>query len=146
MNNSLLHQLKEISNNNFESKKYVRDRHLDQRETEYEQREVAMDKAARELYSKLIEDGLEDKMRERANDGYYDSLIFAVALEQSMNDFCTHECNKPYITTTYEDIEYTFTYRSLFWNKKWKELFSNFRLNYKWNKPQTLLSVYISWS
>ena len=146
MNNSLFYQLKDISENNFESKKDVREEHLDKREREYEQREDAMDKAASELYTKLIEDGLERKMRERANDGYFDSLIFAVALESSMNDFCTHERNNPYITTIYEGIEYTFTYRSLFWNKKWKELFSNFRLNYKWNKPQTLLSVYISWS
>ena len=146
MDNSFFYQLKDISTRNLEEKQSIREEHLLQREREYEQRDFAMNKAAGELYTKLIENGLEDNMKQRAENGYFDTLLFAVALEPSMNEFCTHEYNKPYITTVFENKEYTFTYRSLFWNKRWRELFSKFKLNYKWNKPQTLLSVYISWS
>ena len=58
MDNSFFYQLKDISTRNLEEKQSIREEHLLQREREYEQRDFAMNKAAGELYTKLIENGL----------------------------------------------------------------------------------------
>jgi len=130
---------------NHEAKAEVRDKHQKEKDEEYIRRENAMVKASVELYNSLMDDGMIEKLKNRASDGYYECLIFAVSLDPSMDRFASHESGKPFITTDFEDVNYTFTYRSLFWCSKWKDLFGNFRLNYRWNKPQTLLSVYVSW-
>lgn len=145
MNNSLFNELKTCSDNNHDSKVDVRENHARLKDEEYIKRDNAMTKAAGELYNEIVNEEFMNKLHQRAEDGYYEMLAFAVSLDPSMNNFCTHEHNKPYITTDFEGSTYTFTYRSLFWTERWRELFGPFRLNYRWNKPQTLLSVYISW-
>lgn len=145
MNNSLFNDLKTESDFNYESKEEVRELHAKQRDEEYLKRDQAMTKAAGELFEQVMNDGLIEKLKTRASDGYYECLAFAVSLDSSMDHFGTHESGKPYIITEFGGTTYTFTYRSLFWSEKWKSLFGPFRLNYRWNKPQTLLSVYVSW-
>ena len=145
MNNSLFNDLKRTSDENYESKIELREKHQQMKDDEYVKRDSAMVKASSELYNKLMDNDIIGKIKERANDGYYEALIFAVSLDPSMDHFASHEPGKPFIVTEFEGVKYTFTYRSLFWCAKWKELFGPFRLNYRWNKPQTLLSVYISW-
>ena len=145
MNSSLISELRNLSIENHEIKAELREQHQKKKDEEYIRRETAMAKASVELYNTLVNDGMIDKLKNRAKDGYYESLIFAVSLDPSMDKFAHHECGKPYIVTELEGVNYTFTYRSLFWCSKWKDLFGNFRLNYRWNKPQTLLSVYVSW-
>ena len=104
-----------------------------------------MNQAVKELAEKLINDELKDKLLKKATDGYFEHLLFAVSLDRSMDEFCTHEHGNPYYDIEYDGKKYKFSYRSLFWNKNWKTYFAPFTLNYKWNKPQTLLSVYIDW-
>lgn len=145
MNNSFFGELKSISDKNVDSKLEVREEHSRLKDEEYIKRDNAMTKAAGELYSQLLEDGLQEKLKNRAQDGYYDMLLFAVSLDPSMDNFASHEHGKPFVVTEYNDKTYTFTYRSLFWTPRWKDLFGSFNLSYRWNKPQTLLSVYISW-
>lgn len=146
MNNSLYSELKSTSDQNYESKSDVREEHSKLKDDEYINRDNAMVKASGELFDQIMQNGLIENMKKRAEDGYYEMLIFAVSLDPSMDTFATHESNKPYMVTEYNGTTYTFTYRSLFWTGRWKELFGNFNLNYRWNKPQTLLSVYVSWS
>ena len=145
MNNSFYSELAKLSDENHDVKEHVRERHSEERNKQYEWRDQAMAKAAGELFDSIMNNGLMDKMKSRATDGYYELMIFAVSLDPSMDTFASHEPQKPFIVTNYNNVDYTFTYRSLFWTPRWKELFGGFQLNYKWNKPQTLLSVYISW-
>lgn len=142
---SLYRQVKSISDENVDSKESVREKHNVNKDKENEVRMDAQTQAVHELYNSISKD-IEDKMKERANDGYYELLISAVSLDPSMDCFCTHEHGKPYVKTMYKGTEYTFTLRSLFWNKEWKSLWYPFQLHYRWNKSQTLLSVYLSWS
>lgn len=146
MNSHLLQELKALSDENVDTKQHIRDEHARKKDKEYELRDSAMTKAAGELFSQIMDDNLISKMRDRANDGYYEMLMFAVSLDPSMDHFATHEKGKPYMETEYEGSVYSFTYRSLFWTPRWKELCGSFHINYRWNKPQTLLSVFISWN
>lgn len=145
MNSSLYNELKTLSDTNYEPKVELREEHAREKDQQYVLRDEAMSKAADELFQEIVTETLMTTMRNKANDGYYETLLFAVSLDPSMDSFATHEPGKPFVITEYNNDKYTFTYRSLFWSPKWKELFGGFQLNYRWNKPQTLLSVYISW-
>ena len=146
MNSELFNKLKNTSDDNYDSKEQVREEHARSKDKEYELRDYAMSKAANELFNEIVKNDLIDKLHQRSNDGYYDMLMFSVSLDPSMDHFASHENGKPYVTTEYEGKQYSFTYRALFWTQRWKELCGPFQMNYRWNKPQTLLSVYASWS
>ncbi len=135
----------EISEKNEMEKESVRLMHFQQKEEEFRKRDCAMNEAVKELAEKLIENGLKEMLLHKAEDGYFEHLLFAVSLDKSMDEFCTHEHGNPYYDIVYDGKKYKFSYRSLFWNSSWKTYFAPFSLNYKWNKPQTLLSVYIDW-
>lgn len=138
-------ELKAISDSNVDVKEGVREKHSQEKEYENEVRMKAQTQAVHELFEELSKTA-KDNMMNKAADGYYECLVAAVSLDPSMDCFATHEPGKPYVTTNYENKEYVFTLRSLFWNKEWKSLWYPFQLHYRWNKSQTLLSVYVNWS
>lgn len=146
MNSSLYKELRYSSIENNESKAHIRIQNASKLEKEYSDRENASNRAAGELFQRILNNGkLFDDMYTRANDGYFDLSIFSVSFDPSMDMFSSHEPGKAYMITNFNGVVYTFTYRSLFWTKRWNELFGEFDLKYRWNKPRTLLSVYVSW-
>lgn len=146
MNSSFLNELYNSYQNNYEIKESTRERHINERENVNKDRDTAMGKACGELYQTLVSDGLLEKMKDRANDGYSDYLLFSVSLDHGMDEFASHDAGKPYVFTEYNGKTYKFTYRSLFWHREWKNHFHPFNLSYRWNRANTLLYVYISWN
>ena len=108
-------------------------------------KEEATEIAVNRLYEQLDGEGFRDKLQEKSSKGYFEYLLFKVALDPGVDHMADHEPGKPYMKIEHGGQTHTITYRSLFWHPSWKNKFHPFVVRYRWNRPKTLLSVYLSW-
>lgn len=141
----LYNEVQKTSTTAYTDHSTLRENEAAEREAAKKVKEEAAEHAVKLLYKKLEEEGFRDKLQQKSEKGYFEYLLFKVALDSGVDHLADHEPGRPYMDVEYNGEKHRITYRSLFWHPSWKNMFHPFVVRYRWNRPKTLLSVYLSW-
>ena len=124
----------------------IRQEEAKEREERKRVKEEATRKGVDILYNQLEDNGFRDELQKKSEKGYFEYLLYKVALDPGVDHLASHEPGKPYMEVEHDGEVHRVTYRSLFWHAEWKNKFHPFVVRYRWNRAKTLLSVYLSWT
>ena len=145
MLSDLYNQVQQTSTTAYTNHSKLREDEAAEREEHKKLKEEATEYAVEELYKKLEKDGFMQKLQKKSEKGYFEYLLFRVALDPGVDHQADHDPGRPYMDIEYKGEKHRITYRSLFWHPSWKNKFHPFVVRYRWNRAKTLLSVYLSW-
>ena len=145
MLSDLYNNVQKISTTAYTDQTQIRENEAEERERQKKIKEEATELAVKMLYDLLDKEGFQEKLKAKSEKGYFEYLLFKVALDNGVDHLASHDPGRPYMDVDHCGEKHRITYRSMFWHPSWKNMFHPFVVRYRWNRSKTLLSVYLSW-